>query len=248
MSELERALQLLGHELDVPETPDLVQAVRSRLEPRRRRWTFERRRVVLAVAVALLALLGATLAIPDARSAFFRILNIGGERIEIVDELPEIETLEDLTGEIFETTLGERVTLDQARVRSDFPLRELEEEPDRVYVGERGTVWFLYGTPQDVRLLVAQTPSSTVDAPGLMKKVAGPETRVDLVSVNGSQGVFLEGAHFLFILDERGNAIEASPRLAEDVLIWDEGGVAYRLEGDLERDEALRLARELRVR
>jgi hypothetical protein len=244
MTELERALQLLGGELDVPEAPDLVEAVRARLEPRRRRWAFERRRAVLAVAVAALALLGATLAIPDARSALFRILNIGGERIEFVDELPDIEPVEDL-----ELTLGEPVTLEDARARSGFALRELAEAPDRVYLGERGTVWFLYGSPDDVRLLVAQTPRVTLDAPAVLKKLSGEGTQVEGVSVNGARGVFLSGEpHFLFLIDERGLVVEASARLAEDVLVWDEGGVAYRLEGDFSRDRALRLARELRRR
>jgi hypothetical protein len=250
MSELEHALRRLAPELEVPETPDLVERVLERLEPRRGRpWAGERRRWILAVAVALLALLGATLAIPDARSAFFRILNIGGERIVLVDELPEIEALEDLTAELFEMTLGERVTLEQARARIDFPLRELEKEPDRVYLGERGTVWFLYGTPEEVRLLVAQTPRVRLDAPAVLKKVSGEGTQIEEVSVDGARGIFLSGEpHFLFLLDERGQVVEAVPRLAQDVLVWDEGGVAYRLEGDFELDEALELARSLRVR
>lgn len=244
MSELERALHLLGRELEVPETPDLVAVVRPRLEPRRRRWAIERRRWVLAVAVAALVLLGATLAIPDARSALFRILNIGGEQIEFVEELPEIEPLDDL-----ELTLGESVTLAEAQARSDFELRELEEEPDRVYLGDRGTVWFLYGSPANVRLLVAQTPLVSVDAPAILKKLSGEGTQVEGVNVNGSAGVFLSGEpHFLFLVDERGQVVEASARLAEDVLVWDEGGVAYRLEGDFELGEALRLARLLRLR
>jgi hypothetical protein len=116
-----------------------------------------------------------------------------------------------------------------------------------VYLGDRGTVWFLYGTPANVRLLVAQTPSAAVDEPGLLKKVA-QETHVEQVSVAGARGLFLESPHFLFLIDERGQVIEATARLTQDVLIWDEGGVAYRLEGDLERDEALELARSLRPR
>jgi hypothetical protein len=244
MSELERALVALGRELAVPDAPDLVPAVRERLEPRAERseWRAGRWRWVLAVAIAVLALLGATLAIPDARSALFDFLSIGGERIELVDELPEIEPLEDL--ELF---LGDRVTLAEARTTSRFELRELEEEPDRVYVGNRGTVWFLYGSLTDVRLLVAQTPLLMVDEPGLLKKLA-QEAQIQEVSVDGARGVFLSGPHYLFLLDERGEAVDASARLAEDVLLWDEGGVAYRLEGDFELDEALELARELRPR
>jgi hypothetical protein len=242
MSELERALQLLGHELDVPEPPDLVEAVRSRLTPSRQRRYGGRRRLLVAVAVAVLALLGAALAIPDARSALLRILNIGGERVELVDELPEIRPVEDL-----ELMLGERVTLEEARARSGFELRALDEAPDRVYLGERGTVWFLYGSPGDVRLLVGQTPLLMVDEPALHKKIAR-KTQVEQVRVNGARGLFLRGAHFIFLVDENGLTVEASARLTEDVLIWDEGGVAYRLEGDLDRAEALRLAHELRVR
>jgi hypothetical protein len=243
MTELERALLTLGRELAVPDAPDLVAVVRERLEPRRERRRAERRRWVLAVAVLALVLLGATLAIPDARSALFRILNIGGERIELVDELPDVEPVDDL-----ELTLGERVTLAEARDRSGFDLRELENAPDRVYLGERGTVWFLYGSPENVRLLVAQTPLATVDEPAVMKKLAG-ETQVEEVSVNGARGVFLSGEpHFLFLIDESGVSFEASPRLAENVLVWDEGGVAYRLEGDFERERALELAGELTAR
>ncbi len=75
----------------------------------------------------------------------------------------------------------------------------------------------------------------------------GSETRVELVSVDGARGAFLSGGpHFLFLIDETGDTIEDSTRLAEDVLLWDEGGVAYRLEGNFGREEALRLARALR--
>jgi len=242
VNELEQALRHLGQELDVPESPDLVRAVRDVLEPRGGR-ARRRRRWALGVAVAALALLGATLAIPEARSAFLRVLTVGGERIELVDELPGIEVAGDL-----ESTLGERLTLNDAREASDFPLRTLDEAPDRVYLGERGTVWLLYGTPANVRLLVAQTPLLTVDEPALRKKVVdGGGTRVESARVNGADGLLLTGdSHFLFLVDRRGNAVEASARLARDVLIWDAGGVAYRLEGDLDRARALELAGELR--
>jgi hypothetical protein len=243
VSELERSLVALGRGLDVPETPDLVPAVLSGIRPQRR-LSPGRRRWIVAVAVLAVAALGATLAIPDARSAFLRILHVGGERIELVDELPEIPLAPDL--ELF---LGERTTLVEAKRRSDFDLRELEAAPDHVYLGDRGTVWFLYGTPQRVRLLVAQTPLTSVDEEQLLKKLAGIGTQIEDVEVNGARGVFLSGEpHFLFLIDENGNVVEESARLATNVLLWDEGGVAYRLEGDFDRDEALRLARSLRSR
>jgi hypothetical protein len=241
VTELERALTAIGRELDVPEAPDLVPAVRAQLGSRSG-WRPERRRWVLAVALVVVAAFAATLAIPDARSALWRFLSIGGERIELVDTLPEVTVQDDL-----ELTLGEEVALEEARRASSFPLRELEQPPDRVFLGDRGTVWFLYGSPARPRLLVAQSPLGLPDDEILLKKVASPATRVERVSVEGSPGVFLSGrAHFLFLVDEDGFPVEESARLARDVLIWERDDVAYRLEGDFELDEALQIATSLR--
>jgi len=241
VSELERALGVLARELDVPETPDLATAVLAELEPRTPR-RVERGRWIAAVAVVVLAVLAATLAIPDARATLFRWLSIGGERIELVDELPAIPVQDD-----FEVALGERVTLEEARRRSAFALRELEEPPDRVYVGGQGTAWFLYGTPERARLLVAQSSLLPPFHEILLKKLVSGGTRVERVDVHGSRGIFLSGeTHFVLLLDRDGEIVEDSARLARDVLIWEEGGVGYRLEGAFELEEALRLAGSLR--
>ena len=81
--DLERELIALAPEIAVPVAPDLVPGVMRALErpPENR----IRRRWVLAVALAILAALTATLALPDARSALLRILQLGGERIELVE-------------------------------------------------------------------------------------------------------------------------------------------------------------------
>ncbi|HJS49098.1 MAG TPA: hypothetical protein VJ745_02150 [Gaiellaceae bacterium] len=243
MNGLERALAELGRELEVPPAPDLVQVVLARIEPRRaarprpRRW-------VLVVAVTVLAALVATLAIPDARSALFRILRIGGEQIVLVDALPEVTGQ---AGLALEATLGTRITIEQARRDAGFDVRELERKPDRVYVGDRGTVWFLYGMPSSVRLLVAQTPLHSVDENFFLKKLASPETSVEEVDVDGARGFLLTGEpHFVLLVDAAGEVVEETARLARDVLVWERDGVAYRLEGDFTRDEALELARSLR--
>lgn len=243
MTELERALVSLGRELDVPSAPEVVPGVLERIAPRRRSAAWApRRRVALAVALVVLAAIAATLAVPPARSALLRILHIGGERIERVDELPEVPIQLDL-----ELVLGERVTLAEARARSDLDLRELDEPPDRVYLGDRGTVWFLYGTPQRPRLLVAQTPGLALGGEILLKKLAGSGTSLENVTVDGSPGLFLSGVpHLVYLVDEQGLIVTETARLARDVLVWEDGGVAYRLEGDLTKDEALELARSLR--
>ena len=244
MNGLERALVELGRELEIPPAPDLVPIVLAQLAPRRaarsgsRRW-------VLALAAAVLAALVATLAIPDARSALLRILRIGGEQIELVEALPAVAP--DPVELDLEHTLGRRATIEEARREAGFDLRELGTPPDRVYLGERGTVWFLYGTPLQVRLLVAQTPAVAVDATLILKKLASPDTHVDELSVGGARGFYLDGApHLVLLLDERGAVIEESVRLARNVLVWEADGVTYRLEGDMSREAALELARSLR--
>ena len=243
MIELERALLAIGRDIAVPEAPDLTPAVRVRID--RPVVSHPRRRWVLAVAVAVIATLAAILAIPEARSALFRVLRIGGERIELVDQLPAVTPAPPELD--LEFVLGVRVTLEEGRRTSGFDLRKLDETPDRVYRGARGTVWFLYGTPERVRLLVAQTPLHTVAEDFILKKFAGPGTQVEHVVVGGSTGLFLGGEpHLVLLLDVGGQVVQESARLAKNVLVWESGGVAYRLEGDFTKEGALELAESLR--
>ncbi|HEU4971347.1 MAG TPA: hypothetical protein VFT35_05465, partial [Gaiellaceae bacterium] len=118
---------------------------------------------------------------------------------------------------------------------------------DRVYLGPRGTVWFLYGRPDAVRLLVAQTPQLRVDEPFILKKLAGAGVHVQSTRVRGNPAYFLSGEpHELILIDEHGIPVQETARLAQDVLLWEEDGRTYRLEGDLTLDEALDIANSLR--
>jgi len=244
VNELERALVALGRELAVPDEPDLAPRVLSALG-RPRPSTSRRLRLGLALAVVVVAALLAALAIPDARSALLRFFHIGAARIEVVDELP---TVAPEPPELdLETALGERVSLARARRLAGFDLLELEERPDRVYLGPRGTVWFLYGRPDAVRLLVAQTPRLRVDEPFILKKLAGAGASVETTRVRDNRAYFVSGEpHELILVDEHGIPVQETARLAQDVLLWEEDGRTYRLEGDLALDEALDIANSLR--
>jgi hypothetical protein len=246
MTDLERSLVLLGRELDVPPTPDLAGCVRGELasathgsRPR------PRPTIVVVLAALVVAALLATLAIPDARSALLRFLQVGGAHIELVDELPPVPQ----TPPELQLTLGAQVSLEDARRRATFPLFELDEDPDEVYIGERGTIWFLYGQPERVRLLVAQTPTLQIDEPFFLKKLSSAGTRVEPFEVRGESAFLLSGAqHVVMLLDEDGEAYPESARLARDVVLWEEAGRTIRLEGELTRNDAIALAEELRVR
>jgi hypothetical protein len=235
---LELQLVELGHDLDVPEAPDLAPRVLAQIAPRAGR--VGRRRWALALALVVVAALGAALAIPPARSAFLRIFHIGGEEISLVDELPSIKPELNL-----ELSLGQRITLADAQRRFRGRLRQLDEKPDSVFfTRETGTVWFLYGTPEHVRLLLAQTPGS-IDV-FFAKKVATQGTRVEFVTVDHETGVYLsKRPHFVMLRDRSGRQIPDSVRLVKDVLVWSHAGVAYRLEGELTQQQALELAAKL---
>jgi hypothetical protein len=246
VNELERALVALGRELAVPDAPDLWPRVAAALDPPRPSRS-PRLRLGLALAVVLVAALLAALAIPDARSALRRFFHIGAARIEVVDELPPVAP--DPPELDLESALGERVSLAEARRRAGFDLLELEDAPDRVFLGPRGTVWFLYGRPDAVRLLVAQTPQLSIDEPFILKKLAVTGVSVEPARVRGNPAYFLSGEpHELILVDEHGIPVPETARLARDVLLWEENGQTYRLEGDLTRDEALDIAGSLRVR
>jgi hypothetical protein len=193
------------------------------------------------VAFVLVALLAATLAIPSARSALFRVFHIGGEEIVRVDRLPPVAPEPALP-----STLGAQVSLAEARRAAGFRVRTLEERPDRVYLGENGTVWLLYGTPARVRLLIAQTPHERVDR-RFFQKLITSGTKLETVEVDGAPGAFLSGApHEVILVNEHGSPVFETVRLARNVLVWSRDGVAYRLEGGVSREEALDLARSLR--
>lgn len=242
MSELEQALVALGRELVVPETPDLAPRVLAALERPARP---SRIRLAVVCAAVLVAVLLAALAIPDARSALARFFHIGAARIEVVDELPAVEPQPPELD--LELALGDRVSLAEARRRAGYDLLELEEEPDRVYLGPRNSVWFLYGQPDAVRLLVAQTPRLSVDEDFIFKKLAAAGTTVEQVSVRGKPAYFLSGEpHEVFLVDEYDLPVLETLRLARNTLLWEEDGRTLRLEGDFSRDEAVELAESLR--
>ena len=233
MAELEQALRAVA--VEWPETPDvsarLVLPERGRA--RRPRW-------VVAVALAVVALLAATLAVPQSRSAFLRVLHLGGEEIHLVDKLPPVSPHLDL-----EVALGRRTTLAEARRQASFPLRVPNDRPDRVYVGEQHSVTLLYGTPEHVRALI--TESRGIVSQKFFAKSLEPGTRVEYLKVNGDDGGFISGApHSVVQLGPDGYPRDYTLRLARNVLLWSHGTVSYRIEGGFTKQQALKLAAGLR--
>jgi hypothetical protein len=222
MAELDVALRELGRHVEFPPTPDLASGLRGRLERRPRLW---RRPVAIALAVLVVAV-GAVLAVPPARTAVLDWLGLRGVSIVRVDELPPTQAVERLD-------LGRKITSEQAPPWLVAP----DDEPDGIYMGN-GTVSLLWGTPDRVRLLLTE-----VRGEALIQKAIETDTRVERVSVNGQPGVWIEEPHIVFFEDLSGRVRRSTGRLAGKTLLWQHGLVTMRLEGDLSKEEALRIAR-----
>jgi hypothetical protein len=268
--DLDRALTDLAASLEFPPTPDLAAAVSARLEraparpapaARARRWLGGlggwRRLAVAGLAVVLLAA-AVLVASPGTREAVARRLGLRGVGVELGGPPPP--TVTTTPGGRLDLGLGERVTLEEARRRVGFPLLIPGagglERPDAVFVSEAvpagGRVDLVWGVRPglpaspftDAGLLITQFQGQPT--PEFIKKtaVAG---QVEFVEVGGEPAYWFSGEpHFFTYRDSAGNLQEERTRLAGNTLIWQRGDLTLRLEGQLSKEEALRIAESMR--
>lgn len=234
MTELERALVALGHELEFPAAPDLAASVGARLH--RRQWPGRRRPLALALAVVLVAF-GIAMAVPPARSAILDFFHIGAVTVEQVDTLPAAQERPLAAG------LGPPLSRREAELRAhlEILLPGFGGSPPSRYYAEPGLIATLLqyrGRP----VLLAEMRNDQV---GIAKKFVGSATRVEAVSV-GRFGLWIEGGkHVLAWQFGAGPFRQIHTRLAGNVLIWVEGDTTYRLEGALSKGRMLDLARDI---
>jgi Domain of unknown function (DUF4367) len=272
--DLERALTDLAASLEFPPTPDLAAAVTARLgegparapapptpAARARRWLAGlagwRRLAAAGLAVVLLAA-AVLVASPGTREAVARRLGLRGIGVELGGPPPP--TVTTTPGGRLELGLGERVTLEEARRRVDWPVLVPGAaglgRPDAVYVDEvvpsGGRVDLVYrarpGLPAspftDVGLLITEFQGQPT--PEFLKKVTRLGV-VEEVTVGGEPGYWFSGEpHFFTYQDAAGTLREEQTRLAGNTLIWQRGDLTLRLEGELPKEEAIRIAESMR--
>jgi hypothetical protein len=195
------------------------------------------RPVAIALAAVVLALAAALALSPGARTSILRFFHLRGATIERVEELPPLRTGTALG-------LGRRVTLAEAQAAVSFPVRVPQgERPERVLLDEsigRGAVSLVWCCP---RIVLTELRG---DALAFVEKQVGPDTTVEPLVVDGRRGVWVAGpAHAVIFRDELGRIV-AEPRLARNVLLWEDGAVTLRLEGNITRARALAIARRIR--
>jgi hypothetical protein len=240
--DLEQELRGLGRELAFPAAPDLVSPVRARLAAKPTRRPLLQRPLVIALAALALAI-AAAMAVPPARTAILEFLRIQGATVERVEEPPAVTRVH--------LGLAVPVTLDEARSRlafeplvPDFPGLG---DPDAVYVDRYafgGQIVFLYGTEEAPQILVSEFRGDT--NPNLIGKAAGPGTSIEAVTVSGSPGFWVSGEpHEFMYRGPDGEPELDSIRLAANALLWQNGNLTLRIEGDLTKERALELAETL---
>jgi hypothetical protein len=141
--------------------------------------------------------------------------------------------------------LAGETTLAEAETQVDFPIRlpayppDLGE-PDRVFRQNMDgdvivLVWLEPNQPDQVYLSLDQLENNA------MAMKLGPEI-IETITINGRQAYWVRGEHLLVLQNGDYNVVRS---VGSNVLIWEADGITYRLETDLPRDEATRIAESL---
>jgi hypothetical protein len=255
------AAELAALEVAWPPTPDIAGAVLARLEEPapapRRRPRFRLAPAVAWTAAALLAALGVTMAAsPSARSAILEWLGLKSVKIE---RKAPTATPQPQRGQLGENLLlGAAVPLEEARRRAEFTVRvpDALPRPDAVYYDAPpppgGRVSFVYRpqpgltrSPQTGTGLLVSEWRATVTP--VVQKAAGG-AKLERLKIGGDRAYFISGPpHGVAWVDENGQVEFEDQRLAGNTLLVERAdGLLLRIEGDLNRAAAVRIARSLR--
>src|SRR5512132_2249882 len=262
--ELDATLADLGERLAYPRPTRLADAVRARLrEPRVGRWWDALRSPRYACAPVFATLAAPALVIvlagPGARAAASDFLHAWG-----IDIFRTPANATPAVSPSPRSGPGRLTTLDDARLRADFTVRVPTDPrlgtPDEVYrdradaTGARQRISLVYG--QRAGIPISHEPGVSVlvvefrggfDENLTGGKGVGPDTKIESLSVNGGRGLWLEGApHLFFYRDPSGIIQPETLRLAGNTLIWEQDGVTFRLEAQVSREDALRIAASFR--
>jgi hypothetical protein len=267
--DLEQQLAALAVEIDWPPTPKLRPireevpvASRRSAWPRWERWFslpggwarsgWGRPAAVAVAAVLIVAI--ALFAYPPSRDAIARWVNLH----TIIQRVPNPPTPSALpsgsTGD--RLRIGSRTTLDQAQrvVSWRIVVPAALGQPDEVYLKvppsgpSLDEVTLVYTSRPDiavsrltgVAVLVMEARGKFNDI--FFQKSMGSGSTIEEMSVGGHVGYWITGdPHDFFFTDAAGTQYFDTLRLAGNTLIFDDNGTLVRIEGDLTKDQAVRI-------
>jgi hypothetical protein len=232
---LERELAELR--IEWPETPDIAAAVSVRVAapPARRRWWMARPAWQVAVAAVAL-LIAVVMAVPPTRAAVLDLLGLRSVRIEHREPRPSTFGRR--------IAVGDPVTLDQAK--RGFPPLSVPAAlgpPDAAYLSTnpaRVDMVYRHG-PLVTELRASVTP--------VIQKAIGAAAKFEQLRVGGDPAYFISGARhgFAYIPAGTQEPLFEDQRLAGNTLLVERSdGLLLRIEGRLDRAEAVRIAESVR--
>lgn len=248
LNDWEARVQTLARAFTYPPAPDLSRTAVLRPavgRPAIRRWVW--------AAVIALVLLAGLFSIPSVRAAVVEFLRLGAVRIFLAEPTPSPGPHQEsappppptATASASLLDLAGETTLAAARQQTPFPILLPTYpaglgQPDHVFVQELEgptivLVWMQPGQPARVRLSLTQIGAGfSFDKRNLRM--------IEESSVAGRWALWLDGPHLL----EASNGDPKLRRLVQGhVLLWEQGGVTYRLETELSLDEARKVAESL---
>ncbi len=220
---------------------------------------------VLALLLIVALLLGA---LPPVRKGVARRLGLSNVEIIVVTAVPTIVSAPTAPpigvatppptpdNRNARAELGVEVTLPEAQARVAFTVGVPDlpdyRTPDAIYTGQPptgGRVSLVYtarpGLPAiagtDIGMLVQEFRGGL--GGGLFQKGIPASSHIEPVTINGVPGYWIEGGLRAFAYQEpSGNVQFEQTRIAGNTLLWEQGGIVYRLESLLPKDDALRIA------
>jgi hypothetical protein len=236
---LDAALHALATDVAFPSTPDLRAGLADRLQEPPRRWWWPvawhaPRAVVLALVATLLL----------AATATALVLVLPGLRITTVPVLPSAHPL--AAGLALGQPIGPETV--------DAGVPAVLGSPDEAYViGDHEVRSLVYAADAELPEmagsgigLLVQVIDGALDREQVEKLVAEVGTSVTPVEVDGDAGFWIEGLpHVVRYTDAAGAERSQPTRLVGDTLVWERGGVLYRIESGLGLEGTLRIAESI---
>lgn len=253
---LDRPLKEYARSFSYPATPNIAVSVRERLAREGQTASTDRSAVrprLAWIAVALLVVsLAAALLTPDVQAFVRYILRIGSVEITVATPTPTGlsqagTSLPTQLPTVLEKLVG-RTTLEDARAQVMFPLKRPADlgPPDLVYLQDPQSivvfVWLDPRQPGKARLSLFHLLEFT----GMAGKMVTSVEVIEETTVNGNKAAWVRGPHTL-VFQQQGvrTGFEQHMLVEGNVLVWEDNAVTYRLETDMSREQAIKIAESL---
>jgi hypothetical protein len=237
MELLEQHLQSAGAAVHFPPTPDLAGGFWKRLSAEPARTSF-RPQIWAGVVAAVIAAVVVTVAsVGPARDA----------AADLVDRINFFETDQSTVG--LPTDIpGREVTLEQAETAIGKPILQ-PSQPEGLVLEK--VLLQGYGDVQVAALFFRNDDTAFVlfASNAFVGKGIPREglATVEEVSGLGDEAFWVRGERIIYSVRPNGALVIGSERVTDaNALIWDQDNALYRIEGDLDKDEAVAIAKSLR--